>query len=91
MICTGVGTGLTIHPETGEIGVILSLHEVDGLNEEPSAMINLPPERALEIANSLIARAHEGTMLTFEIANTPLDDRDATIAKVVDRLYRPLN
>jgi hypothetical protein len=90
MLCIGVGTGLTINPETGEVGVIISLHE-GGVDEEPSAMINLPPERAFEIAASLLARAQEGATLIHEITNTPLDDRQKTIDKVVERLYRPLN
>jgi hypothetical protein len=92
MLCRGVGVGLTLDPDEGVVGVILSLHdEEDGDDAATGGFIVLPPERAVEIGMGLLARAAEGQELINEIASTPMDDRSAVIAKIVGRLHGNLN
>ena len=92
MLCRGVGVGLTLDPDSGEVGVILSLHDEEDGNDDPTGgFIVLPPERAVEIGMGLLARASESQALIDEISATPLDDRSATVAKIVGRLHGGLN
>ena len=90
MLCKGVGVGLTLNPEDGEVAIILSLHDEEE-TDEAIGVIALPPERAAEVGLSLMARAAEGQSLISEILSTPMDDRDATIARIVERLHGTLN
>lgn len=91
MLCRGVGVGLTLDPKGGEVGIILSLHDEEEETDDATGFIVLPPERAAEIGLSLLARASEGQHLIVEIMSTPMDDRDATIARIVERLHGTLN
>jgi hypothetical protein len=90
MLCRGVGVGLTLNPDDGEVAIILSLHDEEG-TDEAVGLIALPPERAVEIGLSMLARAAEGQNLISEILGTPMDDRDAAIARIVERLHGTLN
>jgi hypothetical protein len=90
MICKGIGVGLTLNPEGGEVGVMLSLHDEEG-DEDARGWIVLPVDKAMEIASSMVARAWEGRRLEIEIQSTPMDDRDAVIEKIVDRMHGPTN
>ena len=74
MLCRGVGVGLTLDPEDGEVGVILSLHDEEE-GEEATGFIVLAPERAAEVGLSMLARASEGQNILNEILTTPPDDR----------------
>ena len=49
MICKGVGVGLTIHPESYQAGVILSLHLEEGADDAESFIV-LPANKARDIA-----------------------------------------
>jgi hypothetical protein len=89
MLCRGVGVGLTLDPD-GEVGVILSLHDEEG-DDEATGFIVLMPERAAEIGLGLLARASEGQNILNEILSTPMDDREAAIARIVERLHGTLN
>lgn len=90
MLCRGVGVGITLNPEDGAAGVMLSLHDEEG-DDDAESFILLTPERAVEISMALMARASEVHKLLEEIQGTPMDDRPAAIARVVDRLHGPTN
>lgn len=91
MLCRGVGVGLTLDPDDGQVGVILSLHDEEDDDDANGGFIVLPPERAVEVGMGLLARAAEGQELVNEITATPPDDRGAVIAKIVERLHGTLN
>jgi len=90
MICNGVGVGLMLDPEGGEVCVVLSLFHNEE-QDEPTDYIRLVPERAAAIGLDLLARAGAGQEIVAEIANTPMDDRPAAIAKIVARLHGGFN
>lgn len=90
MLCKGVGVGITLNPEDGRVGVILSLHDEDG-DDDPRSFIVLEIERAVEIASGLMVRAAEANKLANEIMETPMDDRPAAITRIMDRLHGPAN
>ena len=90
MLCKGVGVGITLNPESGEAGVMLSLHDEEG-DDDAAAFILLTPERSVEVALGLMARGSEVQRLLDEIRSTPMDDRSAAIARIVDRLHGPAN
>ena len=90
MLCKGVGVGLTVNPEDGQVGVMLSLHDEEA-DEDAASFIVLPVDRAIEIAAGMMARAAEGHQLRTEIMETPMDDRAATIARIVERMHGPIN
>jgi len=90
MICQGVGVGLTIHPESYQAGVIVSLHVEEGA-EDAESFIVLPAAKARDIASTIMARAVEAEMLEQELAAVPLDDRDAAMTKIIDRIHGHLN
>jgi hypothetical protein len=90
MLCKGVGVGLTVNPEDGQVGVMLSLHDEE-TDDDARGFIVLPVERALEIATSIMARAAEGHQLWNEIMATPMDDRPAAVARIVERMHGPAN
>lgn len=90
MLCKGVGVGLTLNPEDGDVGVMLSLHDEEG-DEDAASFIVLPVERAIEIASGIMVRAAEARKLEAEILGTPMDDRQATVDRIVARLYGPTN
>jgi hypothetical protein len=90
MLCKGVGIGTTLNPESGEVGVMLSLHDEDG-DDHARGWIVLEPQRAVEISMALMARASEAHRMLEEIMNTPMDDRPAKVAQIVARLHGPIN
>jgi hypothetical protein len=90
MLCKGVGLGLTLDPETGEVVVVLSLHDGDAMSDDASIIV-LTPQRAAEVAMSLLARASTGQEMINEIEGTPMDDRPAAIARIVERLHSEKN
>ena len=90
MLCKGVGVGLTLDPGDGEVGVILSLHDEED-ETDAVGMIVLPPDRAAEVGLGLLARASEGQNIINELLATPPDDREETIAKIIQRLHGSLN
>jgi hypothetical protein len=90
MICNGVGVGLMLDPEEGEVCIVLSLfHNED--QDEPAEFIRLTPERSAAVGLDLLARASAGQEIVNEIMNTPMDDRPAAIAKIVARLHGGFN
>ena len=91
MLCKGVGVGITLNPESGQAGVMLSLHDEEGNDDNPESFIILTAERAVEVAMGLMARGSEVHKMVEEIMNTPMDDRPAAIARVVDRLHGSAN
>lgn len=92
MICNGVGVGLMLDPEDGEVCIVLSLfHTEEDADNEPRDLIRLMPDRAAAIGLDLLARASTGQQIVAEIMNTPMDDRPATIAKIVARLHGGFN
>lgn len=90
MLCRGVGVGLTLNPDDGEVGIILSLHDEEE-TDDATGFIVLPPERAAEIGLSMLARASEGQGILVEIMSAPPDDRKEVIARIVERLHGSLN
>lgn len=90
MLCKGVGIGTTLNPENGDVGVMLSLHDEDG-DDHARGFIVLEPQRAVEIAIALMARAAEAQKMLEEIMSTPMDDRPAKVAQVVARMHGPTN
>ena len=90
MLCKGVGVGLTVNPEDGQIGVMLSLHDEEH-DDDARGFIVLPIDRAIEIATGMMQRAAEGHQLRTEIMDTPMDDRPAAIKRIVERLHGPVN
>lgn len=90
MLCKGVGVGLTVNPEDGQVGVMLSLHDEED-DKDARGFIVLPVDRAAEIAAGMMMRASEGRQLQAEIENTPMDDRPAAVQRIVDRMHGPIN
>lgn len=86
MICNGVGVGLMLDPEGGEVCIVLSLfHNQD--EDEPADFIRLVPERAAAVGLDLLARASNGQEIVNELAAVPMDDRPQAIAKILARLH----
>jgi hypothetical protein len=90
MLCKGVGVGITLNPEDGDVGVMLSLHDEEG-DDDARGFIILTAERSVEIALGMMQRAAEVHKLEEEIMGTPMDDRAAKVAKIVERMHGPAN
>ena len=89
MDCKGVGLGILINPENGEVGIYLSLHEEE---EGPAAaQIVLPLERGASISASLITRLLEAKSVENEIQDYPPDDRADGVRRIMERLSSGLN
>jgi hypothetical protein len=91
MICNGVGVGLMLDPEGGEVCVVLSLFHNEDETRDEAEYIRLTPERSAAVGLDLLARAAAGQEILTEITNTPMDDRPAVIAKIVARLHGGFN
>lgn len=94
--CGHIGMAVKISEDTGEVRVLLALHEgaipEDDNNElEPAAWVLLPPELALQIAQGVGTRAVEALTLQNEIQSTPPDDRQAKVQDIYTRLHSPFN
>ena len=90
MLCKGVGVGITLNPESGDVGVMLSLHDEEA-DDDARGFIILTPERAVEIGLGMLSRAADVHKMVEEIMSTPMDDRPAKIASIVERMHGPAN
>jgi len=90
MICKGVGIGLKLDPTDGEVVVVLSLHD-DEDADDAAGIILLTPERAAQLSMSMMVQATTAQNITEEVMSTPMDDRPAKVAEIVERLNRGMN
>jgi hypothetical protein len=88
--CESIGVAVNIHETSGDVRVLIALHETEG-NEEATAWALIPPEAAVNIAMALIARAGEAANLRTEIAGTEGQQKAAKIRSIFRRLHSPLN
>ena len=87
--CKGVGLGILINPENGDVGIFLSLHEEE---EGPAvAQIILPLERGAQISASFMARLLEAKGVEDEIQGYAPDDREEAVRRIMERMSSGLN
>lgn len=85
MECKGVGLGLLLDPDDGEVRVFISLHAEEE-DSEPVGMIAMPLEKAGQVSAGLIARLLEANAIHQEIQGTPPSDRQAAVQRIMARM-----
>ena len=81
---------IRLQEESGEVRVIVAIHEDDDENEI-LAWVALPPEVAAEVVTGLMARCLEARQLEWEIESLSPGQRSAGLRAIYDRLHSPLN
>lgn len=88
MDAANLGMACSIDPLNQSANILLTFEDGDGLM---LAWTSLPPEAAARIGMALLAQAHEAQLVQNEIDGTPMDDRAATVDKIVARLGAQAN